>query len=257
MQGGDSIIGLSDGGTSYDTGRAPAVALASSDVVIEVHEAPDATRLFYHVGNITKDDSIAWGESRQYDTGNSPAIAVNGTWNVIEVHNEPFGSDLYARAGHLENDGTISWGRSQKYDTGRRASVALTDDGTVIEVHQSPTGRGLWSNVGRLISSDDGPIVDWRSNEQYGSGRFPSVAVGNDGTVIEVHQATQKNQLWFHYGSIRPSGGGSEIEWGYDGLYDEGYWPTVAMAGGRAVEAHKSSLGSAKLWYHVMLPTGF
>ncbi|OUL29616.1 hypothetical protein BV378_05380, partial [Nostoc sp. RF31YmG] len=92
--------------------------------------------------------------------------------------------------------------------------------------------------------------IDWGKYENnksidYDDGIQPSVAVTNDGLVLEVHKSQSHDTLWYHVGKVN----GDNVDWGGSVQYDNGVQPSVAITNdGLVVEVHQSQ-NSKTLWY--------
>jgi GH18 family chitinase len=220
---GDGDFGKAD---SYDRGVAPAIALNSENVVVEVHQSGDANTLWYHVGKVDR-DKITWGGSIYYDDGILPSVAINNDGLVVEVH-EKGASDgtLWYHVGRVE-DNKINWGGSIYLDHGLKPSVAITNDGLVVEVHETDGGDGrLWYHIGRV--DGDNKIINWGEGTYLDHGLKPSVAITTDGLVVEAHETDGGDgTLWYHIGRV--DGDNKIINWGGGTYLDNGLYPSVAI----------------------------
>jgi hypothetical protein len=190
-----------------------------------------------------------FGKGDRYDTGKSPDITLNNGNVVIEVHESQAVNTLWYRVGKVEGK-KIAWGndeKSVKYDDGVQPSVAITNNGLVVEVHKSQGAKHtLWHRVGRV----KGDTIDWGNDNksiEYDKGVQPSVAITNDGLVVEVHKSENFDTLYYHVGRVE----GDRITWGGSHDYDKGVQPSVAITNdGLVVEVHKSE-NFDSLYYHV------
>ena len=241
---GDDKFG---GGDRYDTGKSPDIALNNGNVVVEVHESQGTNTLWYRVGKVNGKE-IKWEnneKSVKYDDGVQPSVAINNNGLVVEVHKSESHDTLWYRVGKVNGD-KIDWENNKKsieYDAGVQPSVAITDDGLVVEVHKSQSYGTLWYRVGRVKS--DGTI--WVKDDQsksvkYDAGVQPSVAITNDGLVVEVHKSQSHDTLWYRgTGQVN----GMTIN-GWDDKknsqnYSDGTTPRVACNGQLAVETHSGA----------------
>ncbi|OZG72631.1 hypothetical protein BTA51_13965 [Hahella sp. CCB-MM4] len=178
------------GSQKYDTGKFPRVAMNSSGIVVEVHEADGiSSNLWYHVGKVNPDNkSVEWGGSRQYDTGQTPSVAINSHGVLVEVHqSDGLSTNLWYHVGTVNQDNkTIEWGESYQYDSGSHPSVVLTDDFWVIEIHQSQTFNTLWKRIGRLNLGKK--TIEWIGGSEKFSNDGSLPCIGFNGTqVVESH----------------------------------------------------------------------
>ncbi|MEW9502783.1 HBL/NHE enterotoxin family protein [Jeotgalibacillus marinus] len=93
---------------------------------------------------------------------------------------------------------------------------------------------------------EDSNLVDWVNiGTKYDSGKRPSIAVMEDGTVIEVHDSGHGG-LFYKTGKLN----GSKIDWDFSGgkKYDSGYSPSIAVTkDGKIIEVHDN--GGSSLFY--------
>jgi len=207
-----------------------------------------------------------FGEPQNYDPGKQPAVAVNKENVVVEVHQGKVRSggvvDLAYRVGKVvkvNEKNQIDWKKlndkgeqGKKYDTGNNPSVAVNNNGVVIEVHETGTGE-IWYHTATLKpnSSDKDDWVDFNEGFYYDKGDSPSVAINDDGIVVEVHHS--RGNLWYRAGSVN----GKNIEWqpvnasrDQSGNYAQGDKPSVAINKFKVVvEVHQTTDG--EIYYHV------
>jgi hypothetical protein len=186
-----------------------------------------------------------------YDTGKAPYVSANNNDVVVEVHQSNDANALWYHVTTVRyTDNSISWGESKKYDTGMNPVVALRDDGVVVEVHMSSaddSNNNLWYHVG-VVNADD-KTIDWGPSLKYDTGSWANIAMSNDGTVVEVHNAPTVETLWYHVGTV--DAGSKTISWGPSHKYDDGKQPAVGLTdNGVAIETHNSGAGTY-IWSHV------
>ena len=149
----------------------------------------------------------------------------------------------------------ISWGDSHQYDKGITPSVALTEDGMVVEVHETNSrfSSNLFYHIGKIDTTNK--LIKWGPSYRYGEGKYPSVAMNKQGTVVEMHvsQGVQP-VLWYHVGKLPVDG--KDIIWGTSEKTREGgelgLSPSVAIDNSnQVIEVHKSEGLLRNLWCHV------
>ena len=232
--------------TKYDTGYTPSVAMNDNGVVVEVHMEGG---LRYRVGNQGQGNTIIWGDTVRYDSGVFPCVAINNLGYVVEVHMASTASSrLYCHVGKIDTErNLIQWGSSFKYDKGSIPKVAINDAGKVVTVHQTSNvfTNALYYHTGTI--DEDKFKVKFNKAKKYDSGLLPSVALGKDGQVIEVHESQGfRSALWYHTGTLD----GKKILFAPSEHYDSGEAPSVAINNkGQVVEVHKSQ-GYNTLYYH-------
>lgn len=260
IQDGGSSVGDGDFGkpVRYDTGDWSDVALNSENVVVGlrnsiVNDNPGFANLSYDIGRVDG-DKIQWTSNfPSLEKGERwPSIAINNSGLVVEVYESSGGHTLWCKVGNVVADNNINggkridWGESWQYDgEGTWPSVAINDHGLVVGVHTTDRDN-LWYRVGTHNSSSS-PAIDWRDSIWYGSsGEHPSVAINNNGLVVEVHQSSA---LGVSYRVGRVADDGIHINWGDEIKYDNGIKPSVAINNdGLVVEVHQSESGDT-LWY--------
>jgi hypothetical protein len=233
----------------YDSGWNPNVAQYGSTVV-EVHNGSGAAgKMWYKVGQVQSNNTIAWGHSWPYDSGWNPNVALYGT-TVVEVHNgSGAAGKMWYKVGQVQSNNTIAWGHSWPYDSGWNPNVALYGT-TVVEVHNgSGTPGQMWFRVGQVQPNY---TIAWGHSWPYDSGWNPKVAIfGYGGNVLEVHNgAGTAGPMWYHWGYFTSS---TTINFGWiSGQYDWGYNPSVAVGDSAApVEVHDGGGTAGPEWYHV------
>ena len=170
--------------------------------MVEVHNGSGAPGpLWYRVGQVQANKTIAWSNSKQFDYGWNPSVAMSGG-NVVEAHNSSAAAGpLFYSVGQVQSTGTISWGASYQYDVGWNPKVALfADFNNILEVHNGGPGAGpMWYHWGNY----SGPsTINFGPSIEYDSGENPSVAIGSRHPV-EVHNGgSGPGAEWYHVGDI-------------------------------------------------------
>lgn len=219
-------------GIQYDNGITPKCALNDSGVAVEVHQSQGNTGLWYHVGTVSG-GSVNWGGSVNYDSGTNPGVAVNNAGTVVEVHKSGSNNTLWYHVGTVSGS-KINFGGSINYDSGGYTpSVALNNSGTVVEVHQSSSAGTLWYRVGSV----NGTTITWGTSTNYTNGVNPSIALTDDGQVVETH-ASGSGTVWQNTGYIS----GTTIVWNsVPSQFDSGVSTAVAVSGNLAVQTTQYS----------------
>jgi hypothetical protein len=229
----------------YTGGVDPCVAVNAGGIVVEVHKNEAGTTVYYLVG-VAGDEEVDWGPSRDYDNGINPGVALNDAGVAIEVHRTQniFSDGLYYRVGPVQGD-EVKWGGSDEFANGDHPRIALNNNNDVVVVYDK-NGQVRY-RTGTVDPSDkEASFNDERGLE---SGGRPAVALADDGTVIVVY--TFASQLYQRVGRIN----GEDIDWvtGWE-YYDDGVYPSVAMAGNLAIETHEGELANS-LWYATSILT--
>jgi hypothetical protein len=255
-------IDWADESHDYDNGVNPSVAINDDGLVVEVHKSQGASNaLWYRVGNV-EGNEIKWRNndtSAEYSRGVNPSVAITNSGLVVEVHQSQSHDTLWYSVGKVEGD-IINWKNNREsykfaipieYDRGVNPSVAITNSGLVVEAHCDgllPSSTLLC----RLGNVEDN-IINWRNTDKdkrrYAYGTYPSVAITNDGLVVEVSSYDSLNEpghptLRHHRGQVK----GDTIDWGLGGLdklgieYNKGgSIPRVACNERLAVETHSGA----------------
>lgn len=188
---------------------------------------------------------LDWEGSVSYDQGVDPSVALNDNNVVLELHKSQTFNVLYYNLGQA-GESTINWyQQGVELDSGVQPSVALNNHGYAIEMHKSNNTDVLWYHVGQLSSGQD--WIDWGSSIDSGdTGKSPSVAINDNGTVVEFHQSHTQDTLWYRVGILNT--GQRTIDWGSPHQYDTGQNPAVALNNnGRVVEVHEAP-GDNAVW---------
>jgi hypothetical protein len=233
------------GSHNYDSGINPAVAVNATGTVVEVHEtqSPFSSGMYYHVGQVDgASQTINFGGSHNYDSGNKPKVALNNSNVVVEVHeSNGVSSNMWYHVGIVDVvNQTIDFGGSHNYDSGATPAIAINNNNVVVEVHQSNgPSTNLWYHVG--VVDPVAKTINFGGSYNYDSGACPSVALTDDGFVIEVHQSQGAATLWKRVGQVDVSS--KTINWiGHSVYYGDGTNPSVATANGMAVQANQNGV---------------
>ncbi len=222
----------------YDEGDSPCVAFLDSKTFLEIHDDSDDS-LYLRIGVIDAvTNRIHWSTGEKgvrYDGGVRPSLAVAPDGTILEVHHGAGNDSLYYRIGRLNPDRTgITWTTGdggKKYDNkGDSPSVAFLNSNTFVEVHDGSNGS-LYYRIGTI--NRERTSVDWLTGEggiKYDAGNRPTVAVAQDGTILEVHHGDGNDSIWYRLGRL--SGDQRKIDWttGDGGVkYDSGDSPYIAF----------------------------
>ncbi|NQZ10865.1 MAG: hypothetical protein HRT35_27245 [Algicola sp.] len=237
-----SIDGFVGEGTQYDTGHDPAVAILSSEFVIEIHSDQKEQQLHYNVGqfdtqNPTKIDWFSKGT--ECGSGNHPAITLSKSGKIIITYHSSNKDKLCYKVGEFNYDThTVNWLIEEKaYDTGKMPSIAITETNKLVEVHSNRAEKELYYCLGKLDEEHNN--INWYSiGNKYGNGKNPSVAIMSSGNIVEIHQ--DGSGLCYNIGSLEQS-----IYWSSNGVeYDQGEQPAVATgSNGMIVDVHTGGNG--------------
>ena len=141
-----------------------------------------------------------WRSAINYDYGKEPSIALNDNNTVVEVHRSQNNNNFYYRVGTVNPAETnIPFGPSIKYDAGVRPVIALNNLQQVVEIHKSANNHGLWLHTGTVDPLRN--TIDWGPSRSLNdSGIYPSIAVNDQGMVMEVHQSQNNDNIWYRVG---------------------------------------------------------
>lgn len=123
----------------------------------------------------------------------------------------------------------ISWSNSTDCDhSGKRPSVSINKEGIIVVVHKRGVRSDLRYKVGRRMGELHGNIV-WGYSYKFDNGYFPSVAINDNGTVVEVHQSQWRRALFYRVGVVNVED--MKIDWvGRKAKhYSSGSKPSVAL----------------------------
>jgi hypothetical protein len=141
---------------------------------------------------------------------------------------------------------TISWGTSTKYDTGGNLSVAMDNNGNVVDIHcGSPDGDNAhkhYYRVGKVNLKKN--TITWGDYHQYDTGGNHSVAMDNNGNVVDIHSGSPNgdNATKHYYRIGKVDFNKKTISWGTSTKYDTGGNFSVAMDNnGNVVDIHRGS----------------
>lgn len=152
----------------------------------------------------------------------------------------------------------INWNRaSHSYDEqGSLPSCTMDIRGNVVEVHKGFNTDKLSYRRGKIIRDSNCEVaVRWdESSHVYDhSGNSPSVAINEQGIVIEVHKGANGNELHYRVGHLSETDENKIVWEDNSHKYDKsGKNPRVAIRGNHIVEVHRGK-NSKKLFYHVGL----
>ncbi|MEI5907693.1 carbohydrate binding domain-containing protein [Bacillus spongiae] len=262
-----------DSGTFYDDGYSPSVSINADGIITEVHLSSkfESNKLMNNMGVLTG-DTIYWysvnsqeQKAPSYDTGNNPSVAINNHNQTVEIHQGTDGTTrnntLYTSVatvkakemvGFALYDGTSN---GKEFDEGDRPSLAMTDSGTVLEVHYDlrfgDSGSSVYFNGGTLNS--DGKINWWKgtdSGTRYGYGSFPSVAMSEDGTIVEVHEdGAGSSKMYYTIGKLDEESKSIQLNADNAIYFADGTNPQIELLeDGTVIETH---VKDEKLYYNL------
>jgi hypothetical protein len=210
-------------------------------------------------GFVCPQSNIGWAKwSNPYDNGYEDSVAMHASGLIVDVHSSGLSrltyTGLYYRLGKFDPvAGTVSWGPSRQWVPttvdGSWPAVAITKEGYVILTFSNSFTKSsgkLRYYVGTLDpnGSTSQQIQFKVSNEYFDTGFHDSIAVNNNGTIAEAHEADGKTGLWYRLGYLNAPGAGDfKIVWstGDRGIeYDSGVNPHIAINDNNdAIEVHQ------------------
>ena len=172
---------------------------------------------------------------------------------IVEVHQSHLTLTVWYCVGKVDvGANAIEWGQSYRIGNGRTPAVALTDSGHVVVVYRGLTYKSYY-RVGSIDAEHK--KINWANEAQlYGFGQELSVAMNDDGTIIEVHRTPSISlyRLRFTYGRLEVNNQGKisgNIDWSSSKTYSHGFYPYVSLNNdGKFVEVHQS-LFFRRLYY--------
>jgi hypothetical protein len=177
---------------------------------------------------------------------------------AVDVHSSSLSiityTGLYYRLDNLDApSGTVDWGPSRRWigpgTAGLWPSVAITSQGYVILTYSNAFTKNssrLYYSVGTLDpnGSNSQEIQFKLRDRQFDKGFQDAIAVNDNGSIAEVHEANGKTGLWYRLEYLNAPGAGDfSIVWntGDGGIqYDDGINPKIAINDNDdAVEVHQ------------------
>lgn len=225
-----SLIGwIEKGGTEYEDGQCPAIAINDSAFAVELHcgTGANADKL-YSCGGALVPGGIEWDQAIAYDRGRNPAVAMNARGVVVEIHQGTgTDGDLYYRVGELVMDG-VSWAGAAavRFEAGQHPSIVIDNDDNIIEVHNGTGAQSnsLYYRTGKLR----GATIEWdgMAATRLGAGHRPRVAMNQGGTLVMVFsEENGGEQLYYRVGAYADR----RVTWRSPIPYDRGLTPSVAI----------------------------
>ena len=226
-------------------GRFPSITLNNNNVVVAVRNSLLWFTLKSLVGVVSEGDSILWGQEEKFGYGYYSRVSLNNNNMIVEVHASHYKRTVSYCVGKVDVDArAIGWGESYEFGKGRAPDVALTDSGSVVVVYEN--AYGFYKSYYRVGTLDtEHKIIEWAKEAQlYGSGLELSVAMKDDGTILEVHRSPFLFRLRLTVGRLKVDNQGNTlgtIDWRGPKTYGHGYYPYVSLNGeGKVVEVHQS-----------------
>lgn len=191
--------------------------------------------------------SVEWTTNIKSDDGEQPAVACNSQPVAVEVNKNTKEGGVWYRVGTFNPDYTVNWtAQIGIAEDGNHPGIAMNNNDAVTAIYES--NGSLLYQAGLLWHNDSGPAVDFGTPTQYLNGYLPSIAMNNNGLVLEVHNAKDGNSdMWYSVGWIDTQN--LVIGWTAAYYYDTGLAPAVAFNDqGVVVEFHQDE---DDLLYHV------
>ena len=226
-------------------GRFPSITLNNNNIIVAVRNSLVWFTLKSRVGVVSEGDTIHWGDEEDFGYGYFPRVSLNNNNVIVEVHESQYWRTLWYRVGKVDvTSRTINWGGNQYFGEGRAPAVAITDSNHLVVVYENAYGfHKSYYRVGTL--NTEHKRIEWASEAQfYGFGQELSVAMNNDGTVIEVHRSPFLFRLRLTVGRLSVNNQGNvlgTVDWRGPKTYSHGFYPYISLNGdGKVVEVHQS-----------------
>ena len=210
------------GETKYPlhNGRYPTVALRSDGkVIIGFENALVGWSTNYIIGDVSTDsnDKVIKNRSEPatmfLHSVNEFSLAINENCNCIVAVGRTWWFKLIFKVGVFQDDNNaqpVAWGEGHTFDSfkGYCPAIGIDHNGQIVSVQQSVLGRHLTYRVGQV--QFDNKKIQWSDDpaKHYDLGCNATVAVKNDGTVIEEHETNFSmlgligNRLFYRVGKI-------------------------------------------------------
>jgi GH18 family chitinase len=208
----------------------------------EQPDKQDYWNLLYRLGKVEGTTIIWLSPITKYGVGAYPSIALSDDNLFFEVHmagRQPSSYYLHYHTGRIEGNRLEVSPSSDRYDSGRDPAIAVTTlasgQTVLVEVHTSENliTSSLWSRYAII----NGMGIQWSPSisQNNDGGINSSVAITNDGFILEVHRSNSNESLWYKMGVLDTVKG---ISWQQNtGIkYANGNQPTIALAGRVATE---------------------
>lgn len=132
-----------------------------------------------------------------------------------------------------------------KFDNGTvPAVIGLNNNNILVEMHETNTVAS--TSLRYCVSKVSDNTIAWGTMHSHTNGRYPAIAINDNGVVIELHQDSGiTNNLYWSSGMLNSSE--TDISWNTSGAshYDDGYTPSVAlMNDGTVIATRLSSDGT-------------
>lgn len=124
------------------------------------------------------------GSNRGPSNGRFSTISVNNNNGVVKMYTQTGTSSIYCHLGTLANH-HIEWSRNGPvfYGKGDYPKIAMNDNNLIVVVHE-----GYFRSVYYCVGVLNGEEIDWGTPYYICSGRYPTVALRNDRTVVIAYE---------------------------------------------------------------------
>mgnify|MGYP002783527071 FL=1 len=230
--------------------RNTSIAINNNNYIVVVFtsaeegDEPDNWKLYYRLGRV-ESYSIDWlSDVMEYENGTNPSIALADDNTFVGVHQAgryDTSNFRYYRTGTI-NGRELALSPSKRFknkdggdELGKYPAVAVTTlnsgQNIALEVHTSEAlSSQLWYRLG-IIQGDD---IKWGiSISQSDKGISSSVAISEDGHVVEIHKSNEFNGLWYKVAKLNTQDGSIKLDWITTKAhkFGNGIQPSVALAG--------------------------
>ena len=210
---GDKIEWGKSSGYCIFAGRHPTVALRNDGKVLIAYENVIGYGTKYFTAEVSEHElnrsepaplfSHSVNELSLAINENNCIVAVGRTWWFKLIFKVGTFQD-----GNLKN---VKWGEEHTFDSfkGYCPTIGINHNGQIVSMQQSVVGRHVTYRLGTVQCEDK--TIQWTTNpaKHYGLGSNATVAMKNDGTVVEEHETNFSmlgligNKLFYRVGTIR------------------------------------------------------
>ena len=197
-------------------GRYPTVALRNDGRFVIAFESKYTYGTSYITGQISAEHQKIVDRSHPsllFQHSVSELSLTMNEKNCIVAAGRMWNFQFIFKVGKIQLENTafpLSWGEERTSDQfkGYCPTIGMNDAGQLVSMQQSVLGRQLTYRLGQV--NFDAKEVRWSGNavKNYDLGCNPTLAMKNDGTIVEVHETNfsmlglMGNRLFYHIGSI-------------------------------------------------------
>ena len=230
-------------GNSFELGwgRYPKVALNNEGQAVIIYEAALTYGSYYRTGIVSAEGaegSVVWSqeERKLFSVGiNELTLAMNQVGHVVaagrisghkiqflvgELQEEPLTQSQNQSASLSPSESvvssvkpqaqpsfTITWGPPKEFNLSSSfPSVSINNEQYIVVALQDKSGGGLSYRLGKFDVNDK--LITWEhTSRKYDTGINPTIALCNDGRIIEEHEGKEfalqaGHQLYYRVGTL-------------------------------------------------------